>query len=247
MKSKKMDLWVFFYTLAVLILAGWLTVTARTATKQAEQIETLTERNQELREDLEELRGEQEELRRQAAADRAEIQGAVQRLESLEASEAETRGHVSNIFYTLRKWARKKAQEEKEAAEAKQRAGEANQTATWSSSEATRASYEDAGAAEWNPDPVPDSPAGMRYIGDYILTAYEWTGNPCANGNYPTEGFTIASNTLPIGTRVYIEGIGERVVEDTGGMSGDVIDIYMGDVSECYQFGRQAGAVYILD
>ena len=71
-------------------------------------------------------------------------------------------------------------------------------------------------------------------------------GNPCANGNYPTEVLTIASNTLPIGTRVYIEGIGERTVEDTGGMPGNVIDIYMGDPGTCVQFGRQSGAVYII-
>ena len=88
---------------------------------------------------------------------------------------------------------------------------------------------------------------GMTYVGYYELTAYEWTGNPCANGNYPTTGYTVACNTLPLGTTIYIEGYGTYVVEDTGGMGGGVVDIYMGDVNTCYEFGRQVANIYIID
>lgn len=84
------------------------------------------------------------------------------------------------------------------------------------------------------------------YLGGYTLTAYEWTGNPCANGNYPTCGYTAACNSLPLGTRIYIEGLGEYVIEDRGGMSDNVIDIYMGDVDTCLQFGVQYADVYII-
>ena len=84
-------------------------------------------------------------------------------------------------------------------------------------------------------------------VGGVLLTAYEWTGNPCANGNWPTPGYTVASNDYPLGTRIYIEGLGEFVVEDTGGMGSGVIDIYMGDVETCIQFGVQSGNVYVLD
>ena len=83
--------------------------------------------------------------------------------------------------------------------------------------------------------------------GVFELTAYEWTGNPCANGEYPIPGYTVASNWFPIGTRIYIEGIGERVVTDTGGMSNNVIDIYMGDPETCIQFGRQTAEVYVIE
>lgn len=84
------------------------------------------------------------------------------------------------------------------------------------------------------------------YLGGYTLTAYEWTGNPCANGNYPTEGYTVACNSLPLGTRIYIEGLGEYVIEDRGGMNDSVIDIYMGDYDSCIQFGVQYADVYII-
>ena len=85
------------------------------------------------------------------------------------------------------------------------------------------------------------------YLGTYQLTAYEWTGSPCANGNYPTCSYTVACNSLPLGTKIYIEGYGTYVVEDRGGMGNNVIDIYMGDVSTCLQFGRRSANVYIVD
>ena len=87
---------------------------------------------------------------------------------------------------------------------------------------------------------------GLSYLGTYEITAYEWTGNPCANGCYPTEGYTVACNDLPLGTEVYIEGVGYRVVEDTGGGGSGWMDLYLGDVSSCYAWGRQYREVYLV-
>ena len=92
-----------------------------------------------------------------------------------------------------------------------------------------------------------EEPGGMTPLGNYQLTAYEWTGSPCANGNYPTEGYTVACNSLPLGTKIYIEGYGTYTVEDRGGMGSNVIDIYLGDAGECVQFGRQNAQVYIVE
>lgn len=83
--------------------------------------------------------------------------------------------------------------------------------------------------------------------GGFLLTAYEWTGKTCANGNYPTVGYTCASNYYPIGTRLWIEGIRERVVEDTGGMGMNVVDIYMGDEETCIQFGVQEAQITVIE
>lgn len=87
----------------------------------------------------------------------------------------------------------------------------------------------------------------MTYIGNYELTAYAWTGNPCANGNYPTCGYTVACNSLPLGTKVYIEGYGDYIVEDRGGMPNNVIDVYMGDHNTCVQFGRRSAKIYVYE
>lgn len=89
----------------------------------------------------------------------------------------------------------------------------------------------------------------MVYSGNYMMTAYTWTGNPCANGNYPTDGYTVACNSLPFGTRIYIDGVGERVVEDRGPSNyGDYwLDIYMDSYDACVYWGVQYRDVYIIE
>lgn len=87
------------------------------------------------------------------------------------------------------------------------------------------------------------------YIGQFHCTAYAYTGSPCANGNYPKEHHTVACNSLEFGTRIYIEGVGEFVVEDRGASwhQDNWLDIYMGDVESCMEWGNQERGVYIID
>ena len=91
--------------------------------------------------------------------------------------------------------------------------------------------------------------AKRKHIGEFYITAYAATGNPCANGNYPTVGKTIACNSLPMGTKVYIEGIGERIVEDRGASwhVDNWIDLYLGETQTCINWGKQELNVYIID
>ena len=93
------------------------------------------------------------------------------------------------------------------------------------------------------------------FVGNYKLTAYcpcsiccgEWAGGPCASGNYPSAGYTVACNSLPLGTVIYIEGYGTYVVEDTGGMGGSVIDIFFNTHEEALAFGASYANVYIVN
>lgn len=94
-----------------------------------------------------------------------------------------------------------------------------------------------------------DSPEEeLEYLGTFEMTAYEWTGNPCANGNYPEVGYTVACNSLPLGTTVYIEGVGYRVVEDRGAEwhGSNWMDLYLGDVDSCYEWGVRSVEVYVV-
>ena len=84
----------------------------------------------------------------------------------------------------------------------------------------------------------------QTYSGTYIITAYTWTGNTMANGEYPYVGCA-ASCDFPIGTTLYIEGIGTYVVNDICPTSG-VIDLYMNTYDECIQFGRKNANVYVI-
>ena len=88
----------------------------------------------------------------------------------------------------------------------------------------------------------------MVLLGRWHITAYTHTGYNCANGNYPTAGYTIAHNSLPFGTKVYIEGLGYRTVEDRGPayLGTTWADVFMDTYNECIQFGSQYLNVYYI-
>lgn len=101
----------------------------------------------------------------------------------------------------------------------------------------------------------------MRCLGTFTLTAYcgcetccgRWAGGPTASGVMPEAGRTIAVDTsvIPMGSKVYIEGLGECVAEDTGSaIKGNRIDIYMDSHKEALGFADGAGSckadVYII-
>lgn len=92
------------------------------------------------------------------------------------------------------------------------------------------------------------SPEGMTYYSNMELTAYVWTGNPCADGVYPAEGYTAACNDPNLWHKwVYIDGVGTYYIHDTGGMASDVIDVYVGDYNSAVQFGRWSANVYLME
>lgn len=101
-----------------------------------------------------------------------------------------------------------------------------------------------------------------EYIGEFEITYY--TADPESTGKSPghpeygitasgatvKEGQTIAADwdVLPVGTRVYIEGIGERIVEDTGGLIiNKCIDVYVEDVEVARQLGRHKADVWLVE
>lgn len=100
------------------------------------------------------------------------------------------------------------------------------------------------------------------YVGEFKVTWYtagpESTGKTpdhpeygiTATGTEVTPGQTIAAdwNVLPPGTKVYIEGIGERIVEDSGGaVKGKHVDVYIPSVEEANKRGVSYAKVYILE
>ena len=87
----------------------------------------------------------------------------------------------------------------------------------------------------------------MTYMGEWHITAYAYTGSPCANGEMPEAGRTVACNSLPFGTEVYIDGVGFRTVTDRGpdSMGSEWIDLYLGDHDECVQWGSQYRKVWV--
>lgn len=99
-----------------------------------------------------------------------------------------------------------------------------------------------------------------KVLNGVTLTAY----TPSGGGKHPSSpgygrtstgakakvGHTIAvdPNVIPYGWWVYIEGVGYRRAEDTGGaMKGGKIDVFVGTESEARNFGRKRNkTVYII-
>lgn len=70
-----------------------------------------------------------------------------------------------------------------------------------------------------------------------------------ANMSTPLEGVTIAADqSIPFGTRIWIEGLGERTVMDRGGaITGNHIDVYFEDHAAAKAFGIKELAVRIVE
>jgi 3D (Asp-Asp-Asp) domain-containing protein len=91
-------------------------------------------------------------------------------------------------------------------------------------------------------------------IGHFKLTAYSGPqlGQPLpitATGTAARAGRTVAvdPSVIPLGSRIYIEGIGERIAEDVGGgIKGHHIDVYLGTVPQARDFGVRRGSVSMV-
>lgn len=89
-------------------------------------------------------------------------------------------------------------------------------------------------------------------LGTYEITAYGYSEGygenyKTASGKTPEPYYTVAVDTdqIPMGTHLYIEGVGEVEAQDTGGaVKGDVIDLHVG-YDNCDAWGRQKRMVYI--
>lgn len=65
-----------------------------------------------------------------------------------------------------------------------------------------------------------------------------------ASGKYVSEGM-VASDDLPIGTTVIINGESYIVADRFGGGYSDRLDIYMPSYDDCVEFGVQTLDVYV--
>jgi 3D (Asp-Asp-Asp) domain-containing protein len=85
---------------------------------------------------------------------------------------------------------------------------------------------------------------------NYTVTAYcscekccgKWSAvNKTADGHTPREGITIAApRSIPFGTKLHIEGVGVRTVQDRLSPKYDNrIDVYFSDHNRALQFGKK--------
>ena len=92
-------------------------------------------------------------------------------------------------------------------------------------------------------------------VGECRITHYcncsrccgKWAGGKTASGTMPERFRTIAvdPDVIPIGSRVYIDGYGFRIAEDTG-VHGSTIDVFCPDHSLCLKLGVKRKMVWIV-
>lgn len=109
----------------------------------------------------------------------------------------------------------------------------------------------------------------MTALGEFEITNYTLSPDECskepshpyygitASGKTATVGETVATDwsVIPKGTKIYIEGIGTRIAQDTGNLvKGKIIDVFIGDpqndknvVDRANTFGRQKRRVWIVN
>ena len=91
-------------------------------------------------------------------------------------------------------------------------------------------------------------------LGRFKLTAYSGPQGGkaraiTATGTSARAGRTVAVDpkVIPLGSRIYIDGIGERIAEDVGGgVKGHHIDVYVQSVPAATRFGVQRGRVHVI-
>ncbi len=87
-------------------------------------------------------------------------------------------------------------------------------------------------------------------------SAYTAAADECGKSNGITSsGLRVEENrtlacppSFPFGTKIYIDGVGERRCEDRGGaIKGNHVDIYMQTKSEAFAFGRKTLEAYVVE
>lgn len=94
-----------------------------------------------------------------------------------------------------------------------------------------------------------------RYRRVLNMEASAYTTQDPGNGSYTYRGHLLRKGlvavdpkVIPLGTRLYVDGYGYAIADDTGGyIKGNRIDLAYENRREALQFGRRMVQVYILD
>jgi len=91
-------------------------------------------------------------------------------------------------------------------------------------------------------------PEHSKQVLSMEATAYTHTGNTTFTGVYPKAGtIAVDPRVIPLGTKLWIDGYGYGIAEDTGkAIKGEIIDLFMETKEECFRWGRRDVNVYIL-
>lgn len=94
----------------------------------------------------------------------------------------------------------------------------------------------------------------LKYKKKMVMEATAYAGDSItATGTVPKRNpsglstIAVDPRVIPLGTKVYIEGYGYAIAEDTGGaIKNNIIDLFLNSSQECYNWGRRNVNLYVV-
>jgi 3D (Asp-Asp-Asp) domain-containing protein len=95
--------------------------------------------------------------------------------------------------------------------------------------------------------PPPPGPVVGASLGLFSVTCYDLGGITASGAPVGSNVVATDPRVIPLGTTIWIDGIGERTALDTGGaIKGNRLDVWMPTYSQCAEWGRQTRAVNLV-
>jgi 3D (Asp-Asp-Asp) domain-containing protein len=83
-------------------------------------------------------------------------------------------------------------------------------------------------------------------MGTFEVTCYDNQGRTASGAETSSETVAVDPSVIPLGSRLWIDGVGERVAQDTGGaIQGRRLDIWEPTYADCEAWGVQYRDVWM--
>jgi 3D (Asp-Asp-Asp) domain-containing protein len=87
--------------------------------------------------------------------------------------------------------------------------------------------------------------AAFTFLGSFLVTCYDLTGVTASGDMAGPGSIAVDPSVIPLGTQIYVQGVGLRTADDTGGaIIGDHVDIWEPTYYACANWGAQVRDVY---
>lgn len=85
---------------------------------------------------------------------------------------------------------------------------------------------------------APSFPGAGTDLGTFLVTCYDLQGRTASGAEAGPDSVAVDPSVVPLGTRLYIQGVGYRTADDTGGaIRGHHIDIWEPTYADCEAWG----------
>ena len=85
-----------------------------------------------------------------------------------------------------------------------------------------------------------------KLLGTFVVTCYDIQGRTASGASTSPVTVAVDPRVIPLGTQIYIDGVGQRVAQDTGGaIVGKRLDIWEPTYAQCAAWGVETRQVWL--